>query len=485
MSVLKGLQPQSVFYYFEQICDIPHGSGNTKAISDYCVEFARARNLTYIQDEKNNVTIFKDASEDSVSKEPVILQGHLDMVCESEDPLFDFTKQGLKLELNQDIITAKNTTLGGDDGIAVAYALAILDDDTLSHPPLEVVFTVDEEIGMLGAVDYDASALKGRRMLNIDSEEEGYLLVSCAGGTTVNGRLELQRQPVRGAGITITVEGLLGGHSGVEIDKGRANADVVLGKLLSGLLGVSSYALSEISGGTKKNAIPKMATAQIVLPDEDRCENIVSWIYDFEKLQKEKFATTDPGLCITVRTEEECSRESFSEADTVRIVGVLSHTPSGVHSMSQDIDGLVETSSNLGIVKSELNTVDIVTSVRSSVETEKQKLTDQIAAVIMDQGGTVQIDGVYPAWEYKKDSPLRETMVSTFVEQYGREPVVQSIHAGVECGLFSEKIPGLDCVSFGPDMKDIHTTDESMDVKSVARTWEYLLRVLEQLAKEQ
>lgn len=485
MSVLKGLQPQSVFYYFEQICDIPHGSGNTKAISDYCVEFARARNLTYIQDEKNNVTIFKGASEDSVSKEPVILQGHLDMVCESEDPSFDFTKQGLELELNQDIIMAKNTTLGGDDGIAVAYALAILDDDTLSHPPLEVVFTVDEEIGMLGAVDYDASALKGRRMLNIDSEEEGYLLVSCAGGTTVNGRLELQRQPVRGAGITITVEGLLGGHSGVEIDKGRANADVVLGKLLSGLLGVSSYALSEISGGTKKNAIPKMATAQIVLPDEDRCENIVSWIYDFEKLQKEKFATTDPGLCITVRTEEECSRESFSEADTVRIVGVLSHTPSGVRSMSQDIDGLVETSSNLGVVKSELNTVDIVTSVRSSVETEKQKLTDQIVAVITDQGGTVKIDGVYPAWEYKKDSPLRKTMVSTFVEQYGREPAVQSIHAGVECGLFSEKIPGLDCVSFGPDMKDIHTTDESMDVKSVARTWEYLLRVLEQLAKEQ
>lgn len=485
MSVLKGLQPQSVFYYFEQICDIPHGSGNTKAISDYCVEFARARNLTYIQDEKNNVTIFKDASEDSVSKEPVILQGHLDMVCESEDPSFDFTKQGLELELNQDIITAKNTTLGGDDGIAVAYALAILDDDTLSHPPLEVVFTVDEEIGMLGAVDYDASALKGRRMLNIDSEEEGYLLVSCAGGTTVNGRLELQRQPVRGAGITITVEGLLGGHSGVEIDKGRANADVVLGELLSGLLDVSSYALTEISGGTKKNAIPKMATAQIVLPDEDRCENIVSRIYDFEKLQKEKFATTDPGLCITVRTEEECSRESFSEADTVRIVGVLSHTPSGVRSMSQDIDGLVETSSNLGIVKSELNTVDVVTSVRSSVETEKQKLTDQIAAVITDQGGTVQIDGVYPAWEYKKDSPLRKTMVSTFVEQYGREPVVQSIHAGVECGLFSEKIPGLDCVSFGPDMKDIHTIDESMDVKSVARTWEYLLRVLEQLAKEQ
>ncbi|MDO5548468.1 MAG: aminoacyl-histidine dipeptidase [Eubacteriales bacterium] len=481
MAVLAGLEPASVFQYFEDICSIPHGSGNTKPISDYCVAFAKKHGLRYIQDDSNNVILFKDGTAGYEQSAPVMLQGHLDMVCEkTADCTIDFEKDGLKLQVEDGVISADGTTLGGDDGIAVAYALAILASDDIPHPPLEVVLTVDEEVGMLGAAALDCSPLQARTMLNMDSEDEGYLLVSCAGGVRSVCRLPIAREASSGVKVELKVSGLTGGHSGVEIDKERANANVLIGRALYELNKIVPYALLGVNGGLKDNAIPRESTAELLVSAEKAAE-ITAFAEMFDGVFANEYRMPDPELKLEAMIGGPVSAQAMTEESRRRTVSALMQLPRGIQRMSVDIPGLVQTSLNLGILTTEEECVEMSFAVRSSLSTEKEELVSRLEDLMALLGGTVTNDGDYPAWEYKRDSKLRDLMVSVFEEMYGRKPVVQALHAGVECGLFSGALPGLDCVSFGPDMQDIHTTSESMSIASVQRTWNYTLEVLKRL----
>lgn len=466
--VLEHLEPKAVFHFFEDLTRIPHGSRNTKAISDYCAAFARARGLWVYQDELNNVIIKKPASAGYETAPAVILQGHLDMVAEKmpESPI-DMTKDALDLQVEGDYVSAKGTTLGGDDGIAVAYALAVLDSSELKHPPLEAVFTVDEEIGMLGAAALDMSGLQGRVLLNIDSEDEGILTVSCAGGATSCLTVPVKRVPAQGKAWRVGVRGLTGGHSGVEINKGRANANKVLAAALQGL----PVTLCSIAGGSKDNAIPRASEAIVVSEADDFAALFAA--------NAAKAALPETEQHAEFYCEPAEAGEMLAESEAV--LGLLNAVPNGVQAMSSDIPGLVQTSLNLGILTTDADAVRLTFSVRSSVNREKFGLIDQLKALAARFGGSYSETGEYPAWEYQKDSRLREVMVEVFEAQYGRKPVVEAIHAGLECGIFSDRLPGLDAVSFGPQMHDIHTSRERLDIASTARTWEYLVAVLERL----
>lgn len=483
MRVLKDLEPLKVFEYFEEICNIPHGSGNTKRISDYLVRFALDHKLRCIQDDSGNVVIFKKASPGYESKEPVIIQGHMDMVCEKEDDVvIDFDKEGLRLTVSDGIVKAKGTTLGADDGIAVAYALALLDSDSIEHPPLEVVITVDEEIGMLGASAFDAGVLHGKTMLNLDTEDEGYLLVSCAGGATVNCTVSAKQKNIYGYSINISVSGLLGGHSGIEIHKGRASANQIMGRLLYKAISEFDIYLSDIAGGLKDNAIPRSCSCNLILGEDQDVYAFNESLQAYADMIKKEISITDPDALIEI----ECSPIAdiylaYDIADTKRITTALYVLPGGVQKMSQNIPGLVQTSLNMGILKNLGDKVVMSFSARSSVASEKDELVSRIRCVMDALSGSVSIEGEYPAWEYKEESRLRDLMIDIFKKQYEKEPIVYAVHAGVECGIFADKIPGLDCVSFGPELKDIHTPKETMDIASVQRVWKYLLEVLRSL----
>lgn len=486
MKVLSSLEPHKVFEYFEEICSIPHGSSNTKKISDYLVTFAREHDLRYIKDQSNNVIIFKDGTPGYEASAPVMLQGHMDMVCEKDkDCNIDFERDGLELVLNDGIISANGTTLGGDDGIAVAYALAILDNSDIPHPPLEAVFTVDEEIGMLGAAAIDCSPLKSKIMLNLDSEDEGYLLVSCAGGVTAASHIPVSFIPAADKTLmSINISGLLGGHSGVEIDKNRANANILFGRILYTLNKKLSFNLVSIEGGLKDNAIVKTAVAVIAVNESD-IQTVKDCVSHMEYLFKHEYVVSDPDIKITAEITDTSpaatANDMMDNISTGRVIAALVNMPYGIQGMSSNIEGLVESSLNLGILKTTDTEVVLSYCVRSNIASRKQEMLDKITSLTELLSGYVTLTGDYPAWEYRQDSPLRDLMKDIFTEQYGREPVIQALHAGVECGLFAGKIPDLDCVSFGPDMKDIHTTNESMDVESVKRTWEYTLEILKRL----
>lgn len=472
MAVLEGLRPTQALHYFEEICAIPHGSRHTKAISDYLVRFAQAHGLACVQDESNNVIIRKPASKGYEAHPTVILQGHMDMVCEKDaDCDIDMRKDGLRLRHDGKYIYAEGTTLGGDDGIAVAYALAVLASDELRHPPLEAVFTVDEEIGMLGASALDMRLLKGRILLNCDSEDEGILTVSCAGGATSELTLPIAREASTAGEVwRMSVRKLTGGHSGVEINKGRANANKVLTQILRQL----PVRLISVDGGSKDNAIPRESTALVVA----------------QAPQAAFFAAADAvrKTLPSGETEAEffCERAQstlapMTQASSDAVLGLLDAVPNGVQKMSEDIAGLVQTSLNLGILTTEETRVTMTFSVRSSVNAEKAELIARLRACAQEYGARYGESGAYPAWEYRKHSPLRDTMVEAYRELYGKEPVVEAIHAGLECGIFSDALTGLDAVSFGPQMHDIHTSRERLDIASTERTWNYLVRVLEKL----
>lgn len=479
--ILLGLEPAPVFRFFEEICGIPHGSSNTKAISDYCVQFAKEHSLRYIQDSLNNVIIFKEGTEGYENSSPVILQGHLDMVCEKEkDCTINFSSDGLRLRLDEGVISAEGTTLGGDDGIAVAYMLALLDATDIPHPPLEAIFTVDEEIGMLGAAALDTSPLKGRMMLNIDSEEEGFLLAGCAGGVSVTSTLPIETIVCDGTPATIQLSGLTGGHSGVEIDKGRANACMLMGRTLYELRRQFDFRLVSVNGGQKDNAIPRECTAKILLSGNfDAFSSVIAGLSDTYRAE---YSQTDPSLQLTSHISNgSLSTNAMLEGSTTRIITALVNMPCGVQRMSSDIEGLVQTSLNLGILKTETDIVSLTFAVRSSLESEKREVTARILSLTEMLAGNTEENGDYPAWEYRRHSPLRDRMTEVFYEQYGKKPVIQTIHAGLECGLFSGKLPGLDCISYGPDMKDIHTPKERLYADSVLRTWNFTCEVLKRL----
>lgn len=478
MSVLNKLQPEGVFAIFEQLCAIPHGSRNTKAISDFCVKFAEQRGLRCIQDENNNVILFAPASAGMEHAQPVILQGHLDMVCEkTPDCDLDMEKQGLRLQTDGEWVWADQTTLGGDDGIAVAYALAILDDASIQHPPLEVILTVDEEIGMLGAASIDLGQIGGRRLLNIDSEEEGVLLTSCAGGATVSCSIPMMWSVKKGLRVTVKIHGLRGGHSGTEIDKGRANANVLLGRFLNELDKEYPYALCTVDGGLKDNAIPRESTADLII-SPDYLEELRAYAAKTQSAWREEFGENDPEIAVSVQEIGIDSHEVMFGDCRRNTLAVMSQLPNGVQAMSQEIEGLVQTSLNFGILKTDFRGVHMTFSVRSSINAEKDALMEQLADLMARYGGGAEINGEYPAWEYRKESKLRRIMTQVYTEQYGEAPKIQAIHAGLECGLLAGKLPDLDAISFGPDIEEIHTTRERLSIPSVQRTWNFILGVL-------
>lgn len=478
--MLEGLEPSKVFYYFEQISRIPRGSGNNTEISKYLVNFAKEQGLKYRQDQLENVIIWKDASKGCEHQPAVILQGHMDMVCEKEaDCLHDFEREPLQLQVDGDYVYAKDTSLGGDDGIAIAYALAILEDDSLIHPPLEVVITTDEETGMFGANALDCSDLKGKYFINIDSEEEGTILTSCAGGMRVNARFPVRRLKKEGYVVTIALSGLQGGHSGTEIHKNRENAVYMLGRLLTQMKQEEiPYRLIKIEGGLKDNAIPRYAELQVLLLDKED---------SFEKLQeaanvlKKEMECSEPEAEFTFSVSERKKADIIDEIVTRKVNLFLEMTPNGVQRMSAAIPGLVESSLNLGICRTEENDIFFSYALRSSKQSYKEYMKNKLKDLIMEIGGVFDATSEYPAWEYREKSKLREVLCEVYEEQYGRQPKIEAIHAGLECGIISGKMPELDMVSIGPDILDIHTPKERLVISSTQRVYKYLLAVLERL----
>ena len=485
MGVLSALEPAKVFQFFEEICSIPHGSGNVEQISNYLVDFAKERGLKYRQDEKYNVVIWKDGSKGYENSEPVILQGHMDMVAvKTADCPKDMEKDGLDLEVNGDLISAKGTSLGGDDGIAVAYSLAILDDPDMPHPPLEVIITTDEEIGMLGAAYMDVSDIKGRLFLNMDSEDEGIFTVSCAGGATVTCKFPYERENVQAAVMRVSLDGFSGGHSGVEIDKGRANANVVMGRLLYSVM--NDVRLISINGGEKDNAIALSCQVEIAVP-ADKAEEVKNKMQETFAIVAEEYKVTDPNAALHVEagdadkadgTAQSTDVQALTAKDTAAVIQALLHMPYGIQRMNPEIEGLVQTSLNLGILRTNETSVDLSYAVRSASEHEKQFLIDKMDALAVLLGGITEISGPYPGWEYRADSRLRDVLVDTYRELYGNDPVVEGIHAGLECGLFASKMGDIDAVSLGPQMEGIHTVNEVLSISSVQRTWELVTKAL-------
>ena len=475
---LEGLQPEKVFYWFEKLCAIPHGSGNTKRISDFLVSFAKEYGYAYEQDALNNVIIYAPATAGYEDKAPVILQGHMDMVCEKDETCpIDMETEGLDVTHDGEFVFAKGTTLGGDDGIAVAYALAILSDDSIPHPALEVVITVDEETGMEGAAGIDLSRLKGKMLLNIDSEDEGIFTVSCAGGARSTISLPIERRAVYGPCVRLTVEGLQGGHSGVEIHKKRANANKVMGEFLGRVQQLMPLCITKLQGGAKDNAIPRSCQVTLVALGMyiERINDVA------EALQKEIRENYDEPYAIVRGDDVDAlGGNALTTECTSKVIALLNAAPNGVQSWSEDIPGLVQTSLNLGIATLS-DRLELTFAVRSSVNKEKEELLARLKELAAFYDADYTQRGEYPAWEYKKDSPLRDTMVEVYTRMYGKEPQVVAIHAGLECGLLSEKIEDLDCVSLGPQMHDIHTSREKLDIASTKRVWEFLLETLKQL----
>lgn len=475
---LAGLAPEAVFAYFEEICSIPHGSRNTKAISDYLVSFARAHDIRYEQDELNNVLMYQEGTCGYEDHEPVILQGHMDMVCEKdEDCPLDMDTQGLDIDHDGTDIFAHGTTLGGDDGIAVAFIMALLADKTIPHPPLEVIITVDEEIGMEGAAGVDLSRFKSRTMVNLDSEDEGIFTVSCAGGARGTIHMPLQRRVVYGPCVKLTVEGLTGGHSGVEIHKNRANANKVMGEFLGRVQKLMPMCITKLQGGAKDNAIPRSCQVTLI-PLGINIERINDIAEQLQKEIREQY--DEPNAIVRGDDVDALGGNALTTECSAKVVALLNAAPNGVQAMSSDIEGLVQTSLNLGVVKMD-EELTLTFAVRSSVNAEKRELLKKLSDLADFYQGSYTEMGDYPAWEYKKESVLRGVMVDAYKKLCGKAPEVVAIHAGLECGLLSEKLPGLDCVSIGPDMHDIHTSRERLDIASTRRTWELLLEVLKNL----
>jgi len=481
MSKLSNLKPERVFYYFEEISKIPRGSGNTEAISEYLKQFSIEHNLKYVKEDIGNVIIYKPASNGYEDSDTIILQGHMDMVCEkNSDSDHDFVNDGIELVIDGEYVRANKTTLGADDGIAIAYMLAILEDDSVKHPPLEAVITVDEETGMDGAIALDVSNLKGKKIINIDSEEEGILWASCAGGVRCECRLPLEYENnMSDSGILIKISGLSGGHSGTEINKNRLNSNCLLGQLLVVAARVCDFKIAEIGGGMKDNAIPREAFA-IIHADKSSVKEVISCLEKISSSIIEDNKSREPGISITIE-ETKALDKHFSAPCSGNIIFLLNALPNGVVAMSADIENLVETSLNIGVmsVKEDCFVLDL--SLRSSVGSQKARLKERVKYITEHAGGICNVSGDYPAWEYRKTSILRNVFSEQFKEMYGKDMQILALHAGLECGILTDKIEDCDCVSIGPDIFEIHTPNEKMNILSVERTYNLLLKVLEKL----
>jgi dipeptidase D len=483
MKNLENITEKRIFYYFQEINKIPRGSGNEKQISDYLINFGKSLGLECIQDEALNVIIKKPASKGYEKAPTVIIQGHMDMVCEkNNDKIHDFTKDPIKLVVKDDYIYADETTLGGDDGIALAYAMAILEDNTIDHPAIEVLITTDEETGMSGAMAVKPEYLKGKIVLNLDSEEEGKLWVSCAGGIRTKSTLSIKwiKRKENTKEFTLEIKGLKGGHSGAEIHLGRGNANKLMARLLREISKEVDYNLVSLNGGAKDNAIPREAIAVISINESKEKELIDLQEKVFENLKKE-FSTKDPELKIVISKNDMSKEQVFSDETTAKVVNLLYVYPNGVNTMSSDIEGLVESSTNVGVVTTYENHIECHSAVRSSVFSLKQEIVERNKCVTEIVGGTFETNSGYPEWPYKADSKIREICKKVYSAMYKKEPEVVAIHAGLECGILKEKLGDLDMISFGPDIIDIHTPNEHISISSAIRCYEYLLEVLKEI----
>lgn len=478
MAVLSNLEPKAVFEYFEKLCAVPHGSGNTKIISDLCVGFAKELGLKWRQDELNNVVIWKDGTPGYEDAEPVILQGHMDMVCaKTGDCGKDMAREGLDLATDGEYVWAEKTSLGGDNCIAVAMALAILADQTMPHPPLEAVFTVDEEVGMEGAFGLDCSDLKGRQLLNLDSEEEGVFTVSCAGGLRMDCLLPGTQRPLAGeTGYAVTISGLQGGHSGADIDKGRASANVLAGRVLySAMEQIPGLRISEIQGGKFDNVICPFNESRVAVPAGEEAA-FEDFIREFDGILKNEYAGCDEG--VVLMCEKAAVETALSPEDTHRVLRTLLALPQGVQAMNVDFPGLVQTSLNLGVMKMEEEGLRLTLSLRSCIASQKAMLCQRVRAIVESGGGTAEERSGYPGWQYQRDSALRRRLMEVYRELNGKDAVIEATHGGLECGLFIEKIPGLDAVSLGPELRDIHSPRERLGVASTERVYRLVCEFL-------
>lgn len=479
MPVLENLKPDRVFHYFEQISAIARGSGNMKGISQYCIDFAKEHKLSYHTDDLCNVVIFKNGSKGYENSAPVILQGHLDIVCQKTmDCDIDFEKDGLKLFIDGDFVKAEGTTLGADNGIAVAMVLAILESTTIAHPPIEAVFTTDEETGMYGAKALDMSILKSTKMINLDSEEDDCITVSCAGGSDFVATMATNRTVSNGTKVSIELKGLKGGHSGVEINKGRANANTLMGKVLNHLKSKVQFNVIDVNGGDKPNAIPNYCKAQLCTGDNQLFVNTAN---AYLESLKAEIKDSEGDFCYVVSDDKNGEYEVLGNDVKDKLINVLNVAPNGVLKMSENIESLVETSLNLGILKIDNDKITIHYSLRSNTKNGLTELESKLTEIFENQNFEIDTFGHYPPWEYKKESSLRDLYIDTYKQHFNAMPRVEALHAGLECGLFASNINNIDCIAVGPTIFDVHTVNEKLSISSTNNLFELIVDVLGKL----
>lgn len=483
MKVLEGIKPERVMYFFEEITRIPRCSHREKEISDYLVKIGKELRLEVIQDEALNVIIKKPGTLGYENSPIIILQGHMDMVCEkTEESNHDFLKEPINIQVEGDYIVAKETTLGADNGIALAMILSILESKDIPHPPIEALFTSDEESGMSGAIALNPNHINGKILINLDSEEEGTALVSCAGGerNIVTIPIKWRELSTNKEHFELSISGLQGGHSGMEIDKGRGNSNKILGRVLDYLVGKIDMDIWHIEGGSKSNAIPRFSKANIVVSKED-IDELKSAVHDIEKVLKAELFHTDKNIEVNVSPVEGNKNKVFTKDTMNKVISALVLIPNGVQTMSGAIEGLVESSTNLGVVDTVDGNVTLESSIRSSLGTLKAHISNQINLLCQCMNIESESLSAYPAWQYKEDSYIREVLKETYRETYNKDLNISAIHAGLECGLFDEKFEDMDMISFGPNMYGVHAPGEKLSISSTIRTYDFLLKVLEKI----
>ncbi|MGL5123997.1 MAG: aminoacyl-histidine dipeptidase [Fusobacteriaceae bacterium] len=480
MNILKNIEPTGVMRYFEELSSIPRASKNEQKVSDWLVKFAKDRNFEVIQDKFLNVIIKKPSSIGYEHVPTLILQGHMDMVCEkNQDTIFDFDKEGIKLRIDGDLIKGTGTTLGADNGIAVAFSLALLDSD-FPHPALEVLITADEEMGMTGAINLDGSLLSGKLMLNLDTEEEGEIYVSCAGGASGNLEIPIQWEETQNKkdGFLIQIKGLQGGHSGADIHLQKGNSNKLLGRILNEIRKEIKFNISEISGGAKANAIPREASTTIIT-NSGNSEKLISIVKKMENIFKEEYRISEPYLNINI-TSKKVDKVMNNLTSNTAIDALILHA-SGINSWSLDIEGLVESSLNLGVIEQDKNKIILKSAIRGSIASKKIEMIENLNILAKNLNISFIDSDHYPAWEYNPDSKLRDIFVEVYKKTTGKKVGLKAIHAGLECGVLSEKIPGVDIISFGPNIRGAHTPEESVSITSIENTWNYFLEGIKAL----
>lgn len=478
MSDISMLEPKEVFSFFKEISDVPRSSRHNEKISEYLVNFAKERNLDYYQDEAGNVIIYKEGTAGYENSPAVMIQGHMDMVAEkTEDSNHDFLNDPLELYVDGDWLRAKDTTLGADDGIATAMGLAVLDATDIPHPPIEMVMTVDEEIGMLGANVLNPDKMKSRIIINVDSEEEGIITVGCAGAVDVATKFPMNKKTVTGIKYKYSVEGLLGGHSGSDIHLERGNAALIASRMLLSARKVAEFNLVSISGGRVTNVILSKVSGEVIVKPEDVKAFEDSLAKDLAVI-KEEYRTSDPGLTLKLEKVGEATEEV---ADTVcqdNFLKCVICIPFGAQNFSVELEGLVETSHSIGVIDTVDGSFITKSMARSSVNSRRDFLKDKITALVEGFGGTLEFSGEYGAWEFNNKSQLLELCIKTYKEHYGEDPIVGAIHAGVECGKWAEKLGKIDAISIGPDMEGVHSVNEKLSIGSTERTWVFFKNLL-------